>query len=226
MHHRMTRVALAALIALSTARPIAEAQPTGRVFRIALVSTSGPVAAMSEEHSPTYKAFFSELRRLRYVEGQNLVVDRRSAEGRTEHYADLAREVVESNPDVICTFSGRMIRAFKVATTTIPIVGITGDPVADGLVASLSRPGGNITGVSFTAGDEIFGKQLQLLHELAPTAARIAFLMPRALWDGRVSQAWRTVAQRLDLTPVGAPMGDPIQEPEYRRVFELMARDR
>jgi ABC-type uncharacterized transport system substrate-binding protein len=148
----MTRVALAVAVASLSALSVAEAQPTGKVYRIALASTSGPVAAMTEEHSPAYKAFFSELRRLRYVEGQNLVVDRRSAEGRTEHYANLAREVVESNPDVICTFSGRMIRAFKAVTTTIPVVGITGDPVADGLVASLSRPGGNITGVSFTAG--------------------------------------------------------------------------
>jgi putative tryptophan/tyrosine transport system substrate-binding protein len=226
MGHRMTRLGLAVVIALLPAPLAAEAQPTGKVYRIAFVSPSSPVAIMTDHGPAGYKAFFSELRRLGYVEGQNLVVDRRSGEGRTEHYPDLVRNVVETKPDVICAISSRMVQAFKAATTTIPIVANTGDPVADGLVASLSRPGGNITGVSSTAGDEIYGKQLQLLHELAPTASRIALLIPRALWNGRLGQVWRTPAQRLGLMLVGAPMGDPIQEAEYRQVFGLMGRDR
>jgi putative ABC transport system substrate-binding protein len=93
-------------------------------------------------------AFFGELRRLGYVEGKNLVVERYSGEGRVERFPELASNVVRRNPDLIYTISGDTLLAFKAATTTIPIMGLTDDPVALGIVPSLSRPGGNITGSS------------------------------------------------------------------------------
>src|SRR5213080_2650007 len=131
----------------------AGAQQRVKVFRIAIVAPSAPVAIMSEEREGNlvYRVFFQQLRRLGYVEGQNLVVERHSGEGRTEHYADLARAVVRAKPDLVFAISSGLVQSFKAATATIPIVGITGDPIGFGLVSSLAHPGANITGVSLDA---------------------------------------------------------------------------
>ena len=95
---------------------------------------------MTEAKDPYYKVLFSELRRLGYVEGQNLVVERRSAEGRPARFPEVAREVVQLQPDLIFLISGRMARAFQAATTTIPLVGMTGDPIRE-TRDNLARPG-------------------------------------------------------------------------------------
>jgi putative ABC transport system substrate-binding protein len=153
-------------------------------------------------------------------------VERRTAEGRTERFPDVAREVVQRRPDVILAFSSRLIRHLKTATTTIPIVGITGDPVAAGIVGNLARPGGNITGFAGTPGDEIYAKYVQLLHEAVPGALRVAFLGPRESWEGRDGRVMREAAQRAGLVLVGVPLNDPIQEPEFRRAFGVIARER
>jgi putative tryptophan/tyrosine transport system substrate-binding protein len=216
---------LALTLALLPAPLAAEAQPTGKVYRIALASPSTPVAEMTEQGNRGYKAFFSELRRLGYVEGKNLVVERRSAEGRTERHADVVADLIQLKPDVIFAVSTRLARRFKAATTAIPIVGLTGDPVTGGLVASLSRPGGNLTGVSSMAGNEILGKQLELLLEAAPNASRVAFLVPREMPEG-YSRAIRAASASAGRTLVFTLLGEPIQEPEYRRAFRAMAGER
>jgi putative ABC transport system substrate-binding protein len=120
------------------------AQQPAKVYRIAVVHTSHPIEQLSEGASgrPVYKAFFGELRRLGYVEGQNLIVERYSGEGKIAHYADLADEVVRQQPDLIFSNSTRLILRFKEATSTIPIVGAMADPIAWGVVDSLARPGG------------------------------------------------------------------------------------
>jgi putative ABC transport system substrate-binding protein len=216
-----------ALTVLLVAAPLgAEAQEAGKVYRIAIVHPVRRVVDMSEGGDRIYRVFFSELRRLGYVEGKNLAVERRSAEGHTGRYPDLAREVVQFRPHVICASSTLLVSAFKAATTTIPIVGLTDDPVASGLVASLARPGGNITGFSVVVGDEIFGKYLELLRQAAPEVSRVAFLLRRAAWEGRYGRMMLEAAQRAGLTLIGAPLSDPIQEPEYRRVFAALARER
>ena len=110
--------------------------------RIAMVSVARD---MSANGARIYRAFFEELSRLGYVEGQNLGVERYSGEGRTERYAELARDVVNTHPDLILAVGGRLSLDFKMATTTIPIVTIIIDPIAMGLVTSIARPGGNIT---------------------------------------------------------------------------------
>ena len=172
-------------LTLGTLTPLdVEAQQAGKVYRIAFVHPSAPIADLTEEKSRYIKVLFSELRRLGYTEGKNLVVERRSAEGRTERHQVLAREVAQLKPDLILAITSRLVMAFKVATKTIPIVGLTSDPIAEGLVASLARPGGNITGFSATAGDEILGKRLELLREVVPTVSRVAFLAPRRSWEG------------------------------------------
>src|SRR5215467_6134836 len=152
----------------------AEAQQAGKSNRVAYVGVAPRTAAEVAEGAP-YKAFVAELRRLGYVEGQNLVIERWTAAGRIDHYADLARDIAQSRPDVIVAPSDQLLIRLTAETTT-PIVGVTADPVAIGLASSLSRPGGNVTG--FTVGpDEVLSKHLQLLRDVVPGASRIAFLL-------------------------------------------------
>src|SRR5262249_56411139 len=107
-------------------------------------------------------------------EGKSLVVERYGTEGRVEPFRELASIIVRRNPDLIYTTSPDMLLAFKGSTTTIPIVGLTGDPVALGIVPSLSRPGGNITGSSVDVGPDIWGKRLELLNEALPKLSRLS----------------------------------------------------
>src|SRR5262245_31227137 len=148
------RAFIAGTLTLLAAPLAAGAQQPGKVYRIAVAHASVSVADMTETKDPYFKAFFSELRRLGYVEGRNLVVERRSGEGRRARFPELAREVVRLQPDLIFLGASSLTRAFQAATTTIPMVAITGDPIADKLVASLARPGGNLTGFSIAAGEE------------------------------------------------------------------------
>ena len=177
--------------------------------------------------SPRYGAFFKELLRLGYVEGQNIAVERYSGEGRTEHYAELANEVVRRNPDLILATTSRMVLNFKAATATIPIVGLMADPVLFGIAKSLARPGGDITGVSTDAGPEIWGKRLELLHEAVPGTSRVGFLASRAIWESSFGMAaLRVAAERMGVSIIGPPLEGTIQEQEYRRVFEALIQGR
>ena len=121
----------------------AQAQQTGRskVYRIAFVDPQTPVAEQRE--NPMHSGFFEELRRLGYVEGRNLIVEQYSSDSRGFRNPELARAVVERNPDAIIANTNPMVLDFKAATSTIPIVGTTADPVALGIVSNLARPGGN-----------------------------------------------------------------------------------
>jgi len=181
----MRRRAFIAGLVCTAAISCAKAQQMGKIYRIAIAHPSYPASEMNEASGrlPWFPAFFAELRRLGYVEGQNLRVERYSAEGRTAQYADLAREVVSRRPDVILSGKNDMILFLKAATPTIPIVGISADPVAAGIVPSLARPGGNITGVSVDAGLEVWGKRLELLKQAIPGLSRVGFLAERELWD-------------------------------------------
>jgi putative ABC transport system substrate-binding protein len=135
----------------------ARAQQPAKIHRIAIVHPSVSISEMNEtgDH-PYYPALFKELRRLGYVEGKNLVVARYSGEGREDRYPELCRNVVGTKPDVIVTSASRLVLSFKAATHTIPVVASMADPVPFGIVTSLARPGGNITGVSVEAGLEIW----------------------------------------------------------------------
>src|SRR6516225_9003330 len=158
------------------------AQQTGKVYHVAVIGPNVQPSDMSEaSHDQAmarlFGAFFGELRRLGYVEGKNLVVERYSGEGRVERLRDLASGVVRCNPDLIYAVGPDLLLAFKAATTTIPIVGITSDPVALGIAPSLSRPGGNITGSCVDVGPDIWGKRLELLNEAVPTLSRLGFII-------------------------------------------------
>src|SRR6266576_5414721 len=170
---------ISALGAAATWPLAARAQQPAKMKRIALVSSAGKVSAISVSGSPNYRAFFEELGRLGYVEGQNLGVERYSGEGRPERYAELARDVVNTRPDLILVGGARLSLDFKMATTTVPIVTMIVDPIALGLVASIARPGGNITGVAIAAGLEIIGKRMGLLVEAMPKLSTVGYLASR-----------------------------------------------
>src|SRR5262245_1973434 len=221
----MRRRAFIAGLVCTAAISRAEAQQAGKVYRIAIAHPSYPVSEMNEVSGrlPWFPAFFTELRRLGYVEGENLQVERYSGEGRTAQYADLAREVVGRRPDVILTGKNDMILLLKAATPTIPIVGIAADPVGARIVPSLARPGGNVTGVSVDAGLEVWGKRLELLKQVVPRLSRVGFLADRDQWDKFFRTALEDAARRAGLNFVGPLLHGPLQEPEYRRVILAMA---
>jgi putative ABC transport system substrate-binding protein len=203
----------------------ARAQQPARMKRIAYVHSAGNVSRISGSGEPFYRAFFEELSRLGYVEGQNLGVERYSGEGRTERYAELARDVVNTHPDLILAVGGRLSLDFKMATTTIPIVTMIIDPIAMGLVASIARPGGNITGVTIAGGLEIIGKRMGLLVEAMPKLSTVGYLASRPFWEDPRGAAVREAAKRagISLSPV---MLSAFDEAEYQRVFRSMEQDR
>jgi putative ABC transport system substrate-binding protein len=128
--------------------------------------------------SPTEAAGFRQgLKELGYIEGQNIIVNYRFGEGRTDRIADLAAELVQLRPDVLVVLGDVSVRAVMSATSTIPVVLLAGDPVGAGFVASLARPGGNITGVSMMQGLEgLTGKRGELLKDALPAATRIGLM--------------------------------------------------
>jgi putative ABC transport system substrate-binding protein len=192
----MSRLRLVAVFAVGLfAAPLAaEAQPVGKIARIGMLRPGSPP-------DPLVEAFRQGLRELGYVEGQNIAIEYRWAEGRTGRVAALASELAHLNLDVIVTQGEAAARSARAATHTIPIVMATsGDPIGVGLIASLPHPGGNVTGLSVMAPD-ITGKQMQLLKEAIPKVSRVAILYtpPRPCWPTSSSSRRRRVRrQRWD----------------------------
>jgi len=161
---------LLATVVLTTAPP-ADAQQPKKVPRIGFLGSASPSTI-----STRIEAFRQGLRELGYVEGKNIVIEYRWAEGKIERLPDLAIELVRLQLEVIVTAGPSSTRPVKEATSTIPIVmAFDNDPVGSGFVTSLARPGGNITGLS-TLAPEISGKQLALLKEIVPRLSRVAVL--------------------------------------------------
>ena len=169
--------------------------------RIAIFHPAIPASLLTETGGGSaWRAFFGELRRLGYVEGDNLIIERYSAEGHHERYADLAREIVTRNPDVIVTGTNPVVVAFTAATTTIPVVAFMIDPLRARLVTSLGRPGGNLTGITLDAGIENWAKRLQILKEAMPSTAKVAFLGMRDGWDGSSGQHLLDASTQLGIS--------------------------
>jgi ABC-type uncharacterized transport system substrate-binding protein len=166
------RVFLGAVAGLLVAPLAARAQPAGKVPRIGWLG--GPSRESAE---PFVREFQRGLKDLGWVEGQNIVIEWRFGGGRAEQLPDLAAELVRLRVELIMAPSTPTMFAARNATTTIPIVTVAGgDPAELGIVASLGRPGGNITGLTGTVGPEIGGKQLELLKETGPKVSRMAVL--------------------------------------------------
>jgi putative ABC transport system substrate-binding protein len=221
------RDVIAGLLASAVAGS-AHAQQTGKVYRIALVRNVATMADTSEHGDiPFYQAMFAELRRLGYVEGQDLVVERYSSGNQAERFAKVAGEVVTSAPDLVFVSGGRsLLLALKAATTTIPMVVATSEAVRSGVVASLAKPGGNITGISVDAGAEIWGKRLELLREAVPKLSRVGYLSTQLSWEGREATALREAALRAAIRLVSLLLDGHTDEAEYRRVFGAIAPER
>jgi putative tryptophan/tyrosine transport system substrate-binding protein len=214
---------LLATATLVTGTPHAMAQQSPTKKRIASVVSSGKVA--DNKADPNAVVVREELKRLGYVEGENLIIDRYSGEGRPERYEALAREVVSTHPDVIVSYGTPLTRRLKAETSTIPIVAMTGDPIRFGIVSNIARPGGNITGVSVDAGVEIWGKRLELLAEAVPKLSNVLFVSLQGGWDGPGGLAVREAAQKIGISLVRAAVNSPVDEAEYRRVFSSTQRD-
>jgi len=195
----------------------AEAQRAGKVHRIGYLS--GGLSTYRIE------AFRQGLRELGWVEGQNIVIEYRYAEGRFDRLPDLAAELVRLKVDIIVALATPASAAAKNATGTIPIVGISlGDPVGTGLIASLARPGGNVTGVSYSVGVETIGKGLELFKEIVPNVRRVAILSnpgnplyAPAVRDVKV--AARSLGVQLQLLETRGPT-------EFDGAFAAMAKER
>lgn len=208
------RVVLLAVMGLALlAVPYAvEAQGPTSLRRIAFLSSDGqlsPTCAYSRPHVG-FRAFVEGLHSLGYREGENVAIDCRSADGNYERLDALAAELVQLKPAVLVTAAAPASLAAKRATLSIPIISVyTADPVGLGLVASLARPGGNITGISALSSDYA-AKSLQLLKEAAPRASHVGVLghaanPTYAIYRRELESAGRAVGLVLDFAPVQSP---------------------
>jgi putative ABC transport system substrate-binding protein len=189
------------------------------VYRVGVLTVPAPPEPSDRANAATLLP--SAFRELGYVPGQNLVLDHRSAGGRHERLAGLARELVQLRMDVIVAIGNEAIDAARNATTTIPIVMLGGSVVARGLVASLAQPGGNVTGVAITE-TSLADKRLELLKEAVPFATRIAILsVPADFNEVQLQEAERAAAP-LGLTLVVVPVRDG----NYERAFGRMVAER
>ena len=170
--NRLPAPSLVLAVLILAAPATIDAQPTGKVHRIGVLENVGVAS-----NAANLGAFRQGLAELGYVEGQTFVLEYRSAEGRPERFSDLATELVQLKVDVIVTRGTPATLAAKHATQTIPIVmASSGEPALEGIVASLARPGGNVTGLYITAPPELGGKRLQLLKEAVPALSRVGIL--------------------------------------------------
>ena len=216
MNRRDAVVALVALGAAAGSRA-ALAQPQGKIWRVGILSPTS--ASLSSSNT---NAFLKRMRELGYIEGRNLVVEWRFADGRLERLPGLAAELVQLKVDVIVVQSSAAISAAQNATTTIPIVMTSaGDPVRSGFVKSLARPGGNITGLSIMSGDT-GAKLLELLRSVVPKLSRVAILTASATY-GAISQSVQATAQKTGVKTLVAEASTP---QEIENAFSMMVREK
>jgi putative ABC transport system substrate-binding protein len=205
---------LAALGGAAVAWPLAvrAQQRTSPIRRIGII-----------DDGPLWDHFRQGLRELGYIEGQTVVIDYRSAEGKPDRLAAVASELARLPVDVIVTFGTAAAYAAKEATTTIPIVMMVGDPVRSGLVTNLARPGGNITGYT-VLGPDIAAKRLQLLKEAFPTISRVAFLWnPKNASHAAYLEEWKSAAPGLGVKMLFVAVSS---SDEFDSAFAAMMRER
>jgi putative ABC transport system substrate-binding protein len=198
------------------AAPLARAQPARKAYRVGYLSVNPP-----QVNSHLLKAFREGMRELGYVEGRNLEIELRHAEGKLERLDAVAVELVRSDVDVIVTAINATTHAAKRATKTIPIVMTVGTDVIDeGLVASLAKPGGNITGLTWDVGVEVVAKRFQFLKEAAPKLSRIA-----VLWDpGQDARVYKSVIEEGGKA-VGATLIWPKVTDDLEPAFDMAVRE-
>jgi putative tryptophan/tyrosine transport system substrate-binding protein len=199
-------------LSLLVAPLAAKAQAQAKVARVGYLSPVGGAG------SPSAEAFRQGLRELGHVEGHNLALEFRAAEGKSDVLPALAAELVQLPVDVIVAFSSAAAQTAKHTTTTIPIVMVSsGDPVATGLVASLARPGGNLTGLTGLA-TEVSGKRLELLREAVPRLSRVA-----VLWNARDAAMTDTFRGIQAAAPVLGVAVQPLGVREAKEIDSAIA---
>lgn len=198
---------------------LVRAQQTGqRVWRVAYLY---PGSLADPADHAVFDVFRAEMKALGYIEGKNLVIDDRSAEGKLERLPGFLTELIALHPDVIVAITTPAIAAAQRATSTIPIImAPAADPIGSGFVKSFARPGGNITGMASMNGDSV-GKAVELLHTIVPSAKRIAVLSSNNPSHPQQYELAATAAKTLGLTAirVSAPTPDDLEG-----AFETMKR--
>jgi putative ABC transport system substrate-binding protein len=197
----------------------ARAQQAPKVHRVAFISAAAPVSEMA---GGNWRVLVQGLAALGYIEGSNLVLEWRSAEGRYERFAAIIREALSINVDVIVTATSSLTKVAKDVTQTVPIVMIGATPVERGVVQSLARPGGNVTGLTIDIDLEIFAKRLELLKELLPGMSRVAFLWPGRRLQPAEPQTVEAAARLLGVKLLVAEFTGT----EFADAFALIARER
>jgi len=197
---------------------VVEAQQAANVPRIGYLS-------LAQSPNPTTEAFHQGLRELGYFEGQNIIVEYRWANGIVKQLPELAADLVRRNVRLIVAIGNREITAAKAATSTIPIVMVVAiDPVGVGFVASIARPGGNLTGLAWAPAVEIVGKHIELLKEVVPTLSRVAVLVDPGLpgiapyrdaAEG-AAKALRLIYQEIEVR----------EADDFRKAFTVVVRER
>ncbi len=220
MNNKKIVISLLATLTLAFIH-LAEAQQPKKVPRIGYLSSLDPAS-----ESTRAEAIRAGLRERGYVEGQNLVIEYRYGEGKVDRYPELAAELVRLKVDIIVAGGGTIIQAAKNATKTIPIVmmGLAADPVKLGFVASLARPGGNVTGTTILS-RELGGKRLELLKEAVPKVARVAVLYEPSLGAAvfEVKEVLPVAARALGLTVRSWEVRDA---DGFEKVFAALSKDR
>ena len=203
----------------AVARPLAvQAQPRAAIPHIGYLW----LGAAGEEDS-TKRGLRQGLQDLGYVEGRNIIVDYRYADGHEERLAALVGELIEARVDIILAPGSVVTRAVKQATASIPIVSTSGDPIGSGFIQSLGRPGGNITGLSINSSLDIADKYLELLHEMVPDASRIATLSNTSNPQTLTAPGVRKVAETLGITLLSHDVRSPSDLP---KAFDAIATER
>ena len=241
----LRRRLLTAALGLFVPVAAALAQQAGRVYRVALLGLLPRASG-----TPFLNALSGGLRQLGYVEGRNLVLEYHTADGNLARLPEVAANVVRLNFDVIVTTTNETTVAAKQATTRVPIVmALGGDPVRTGLIASIARPGGNVTGLTFDAAPETYAKPLEFLKEISPTLSRAGVLRGTgSTWESRWDSA-REMGRKMgidldamelhgvhDIAPAFMTMRqravraflfwpDPVTYPARREIAELAIRD-
>lgn len=200
-------------------------QTVRKLPRLAIVSPLEPVGIMVEDGpNPYYRVLFQELGRRGRIEGQTLVVDRYGQEHMAQGQPALFETVARGKPDVIYAIAGAAF--LKAASAAVPVVALSGDPIAMGLVQNLAKPGGNITGVSVDVGSSLHGKRIELLRETFPAMSNLIYVNVRAAWDTFVGRAMRAAAEQAGIGLSPQLVEVPASEDDYRRAIAEGARGR
>jgi putative tryptophan/tyrosine transport system substrate-binding protein len=191
---------------------------------LAIVHPSEPPQNLTVKSNNLVGNALRRLERHGFIEGENLVIHRYCAMGSTDMLSQLVSDAVLAKPDVILAISGKTVSKLHRLTGTIPIVGAMSDPIAYGLVTSLSHPGGNVTGASVDPGMDIWIKRLALLKEAVPGLGRVFYVAPDTTWTTAVGIGVKAAAEKASLDLVGPPVESPHQEAEYEKSFELASK--